>query len=171
MWMRIPVRTCYDWLCQFLRYQPLGFIEYPCGRRNHQSTCHGSFFLILILLLGGKKKKNACQMLAVFWHTISNDAKWPHGLMCPGVKQGCPDQPMTPGSFIRLCSRHSSIDKGHWKGHRLSLFTSIQLKHQQLNQCRVFIGTLIVFIDWQVVQQSVHWAPHINSVGGFFCFF
>lgn len=27
-------------------------------------------------------------MLAVFWHMISNDAKWAHGLMCPGVKQG-----------------------------------------------------------------------------------
>lgn len=80
--------------------------------------------------------------------------------MCPGVKQGCPDQPLTPGSFIRLCSRHSSIDKGHWRGHRRSLFTSIQLKHQRLNQCLLFIGTLIVFIDWQVVQWSLHWVSH-----------
>lgn len=99
-------------------------------------------------------------MLAVFWHTISNDAKWPHGLMCPGVKQGCPDQPLTPGSFIRLCSRHRSIDEGHWRGHPLSLVSSIQLKHQQLNQCLAFIGTLIVLTDWHVVQPSVHQVPH-----------
>lgn len=81
-----------------------------------------------------KTNPNTCQMLAVFWYMISNHFKWPRRLMCPGVKQGCPDQPLTPGSFIRLCSRHGSIDKGHWKGHRLSLFTSIQLKHQQLNR-------------------------------------
>lgn len=105
-------------------------------------------------------------MLAVFWHMISNDAKWPHGLMCPGVKQGCPGQPLTPGSFIRLCSRHGSIDKGHRRGHPLSLFSSIQLKPQQLNQCLVFTGTLIVLIDWRVVQLSVHWVPH-NEQGCF----
>lgn len=115
--------------------------------------------LILIWL-----EKNAYQMLTVFWHMISNDAKLPHGLMCPGVKQGCPDQPLTPGSFIGLCSRHSAIDKGQWKGHPLSLFSSIQLKHQLLNQCLVFIGTLIVLIDWHVDQLSVHWAPHNDRV-------
>lgn len=75
--------------------------------------------------------------------------------MCPGVKQGCPDQPLTPGSFIRLCSRHGPIDKGHWEGHGLSHFTSIQLKHQRLNQFLVFAATLIALIDWQALQQSV----------------
>lgn len=115
-----------------------------------------NFSLILILL----KKIIAYQLLTVFWHMISNDAKWPHGLMCPGVKQGCPDQPLTPGSFMRLCSRHGSIDKGHWRGHPLSRFSSIQLKHRLLNQCLLFIGTLIVLIDWHVDQLSVHWAPH-----------
>ena len=80
------------------------------------------FFPLILISL----KRNASQMLPLFWHMISNDAKWPHGLMCPRVKQGCPDQPLTPGSFIRLCSRHGSIDKGQWKGHPLSLFASIQ---------------------------------------------
>lgn len=103
-------------------------------------------------------------MLAAFWHMIWNYAKWPHGMMCTRVKQGCSDQPLTPGSFIRLCSRHGSIDKGHWKGHPLSLFSSIQLKHQQLNQSLVFIQTLIVLIDWHVIQISIHWAPHNHMV-------
>lgn len=98
--------------------------------------------------------RNACQMWQVFWHMISNDAKWFHGPMCSGVKQGCPDQPLTPGSFIRLCSRHDYIGKGHWKGRRLPFFTSIQLKHQQLNRCLVFNGTLIVSFDWQVIQKK-----------------
>lgn len=84
----------------------------------------------------------------------------PHVPMCPGVKRGCPDQPLTRGSFIRLCSRLGSIDKGHWKGRPRSLFSSIQLKHQLLNQRLLFIGTLIVLIDWQVVKLSVHWAWH-----------
>lgn len=103
-------------------------------------------------------------MLTVFWHMISNAARWPHVLMCRGVKQGCPDQPLTPGSFMRLCFRQSSIDKGHWRGHPLSLFSSIQLKRQLLNQCNPFIGTLIVLIDWHVDQLSVHWAPHNDRV-------
>lgn len=90
--------------------------------------------------------KDSCQMLSVFWHVILNDAQWPHGLMCPGVKQGCPDQPLTPGSCIRWRSRRSSIDKGHRRGHPLSRFTSIQLRHQQLNRWLLFTGTLIVLI-------------------------
>lgn len=75
--------------------------------------------------------------------------------MCPRVKQVFPHQPLTPGSFIRLSSRQSRIDKGHRRGHPPTAFSSIQLKHQEPNQGLVFIGTLIVFIDWHVVQLKV----------------
>lgn len=126
---------------------------------GNQQSGHWSFFSNCNLI-----GNNAYQMLTVFWHMISNAARWPHVLMCRGVKQGCPDQPLTPGSFMRLCFRQSSIDKGHWRGHPLSLFSSIQLKHQLLNQCNPFIGTLIVLIDWHVDQLSVHWAPHNDRV-------
>lgn len=80
-----------------------------------------------------------------------------NGLMSwrvPGLKRGCPGQPLTPGSFIRLPSKHVPTDEGRSKGHHLSLFTSIQLTHQQLHQCLLFIKALIVSIDSQVVQQK-----------------
>lgn len=159
IWMKILVcmHPCFlplqiVWV---LGYQALSLCEWE----NHLIYLSWLIFFSHLILI----EKNSCQMLAVFWHVISNDAKWPHGLMCPGVKQGCPDQPLTPGSFIRLCSRHGPIDKGQWKGRPLSLFTSIQLKHQTLNLCLVFIGTLIVFIDWHVAQLSVLWVTHNDA--------
>lgn len=93
-------------------------------------------------------------MLALCSRVISNDAKWPHELTCPGVKAGRPAQPLTPGSFRRLRSKHVPIDEGRCKGRRFSLFTSIQLTHQQLNHCSEFIKTVIVSIDSQAVQQT-----------------
>lgn len=103
--------------------------------------------------------ENICQMLAAFWHMISNDAKWPHGPMHWKVKQGCPDQPLTQRSFRRSCSRQGFIDKGHWKGHPPSLFSCIQLKLQQLNQFPVFLmGTLICSLIgmWLKCTSSKH---------------
>lgn len=128
--------------------QALFFEEHLVRERapNLLVTVHVALILISL------KKEMLYRCYQPGWHMISNEAKWPHGLMCPGVKQGCPDPPLTPGSFIRLCSRHCSIDRGHWRGHPLSYFSSIQLKHQLLNQCLVFIGTLTVLIDWQASE-------------------
>lgn len=98
-------------------------------------------------------------MLALCSRGISNDAKWPRELMCPGVKAGRPAQPLTPGSFIRLRSKHVPIDEGRCKGRRFSLFTSVQLTHQQLNHCSEFIKTVIVSIDSQAVQQKSPLVP------------
>lgn len=81
-------------------------------------------------------------MLELCGCLISNDAKWPHELMCPRVKRGRPGQPLTPGAFIRLRSKRVPIDKGRCRGRRFSLFMSIQLTHQQLNHRSVFIKTL-----------------------------
>ena len=131
--------------------QDLALSVHPFMWGNHHFTCLGKFFPNCNSI----EKKCFPYACSVFWHMTSNDPKWPHGLMCPGVKQGCPRQPLTPGSFIRLCSRRGCIDKGHRKGQSFSHFSCIQLKHQGLNQCLVFIGTLIVLIDWHVVELNV----------------
>lgn len=109
-------------------------------------------------------------MLALCGLLISNDAKWPHELMRPGVKRGRPGQPLTPGSFMRLRSKHVPIDKGRCKGRRFSLFTSIQLTHQQLNHRSVFIKTLCPLIAKQFSHSVQLSATHHLLFLSFFSF-
>lgn len=109
-------------------------------------------------------------MLALCGCLISNDAKWPHELMCSRVKRGRPGQPLTSGSFIRLRSKHVPIDKGRCKGHRFSLFTSIQLTHQPLNHRSVFIKTLCPLIPKQFTHSVQLSATHHLLFLSFFSF-
>lgn len=116
------------------------------------------FFPTFTFIGGGGS--NLCQMLALCSRLISNDAKWPHELMCPRVKRGRPGRPLTPGSFMRLRSKHVPIDKGRCKGRRFSLFTSIQLTHQPLNHRSVFIKTLCPLIPKQFTHSVQLSATH-----------
>lgn len=124
---------------------------------KHKATCLGSLLSCFYLYWGGS---NLCQMLALCSRLISNDAKWPHELMCPGVKRGRPGRPLTPGSFTRLRSKHVPIDKGRCKGRRFSLFMSIQLTHQLLNHRSVFIKTLCPLISKQFTHSVQLSATH-----------
>lgn len=90
--------------------------------------------------------------------------------MRPGVKRGRPGQPLTPGSFMRLRSKHVPIDKGRCKGRRFSIFTSIQLTHQQLNHRSVFIKTLCPLIAKQFSHSVQLSATHHLLFLSFFSF-
>lgn len=135
-----------------------------CSVWKHKATCPDSLLSSSYLYWGW----SLCQMLALYGHLISNDAKWPHELSCPGVKRGRPGQPLTPGSFKRLRSKHVPIDQGRRKGRRFSFFASIQLTHQLLNASSVFIKTLS--IDSQAAHLQCPTGRNTSPLVSFFLF-